>query len=1212
MRKFFLLSALGLFIVSFAFAQQITSDYRILFKTMSLVPEPNAREFLSGNASVNEPLYQSKYYRIIQFYEIPGQEEKNILKNAGVELLDYLPNLAYFAAFGKDFNAGALSDIRIRSIIGISTDYKLDPQLYQKNYPAHALLDGDRIRLIVSYFPDLDPTQVTNSLAAVGFQVTGGVDFAKFVYVTASTTLIESIAGLPFVMFIEPVTPEPQPENYTGRTLHHSNAIASDYLTGRHYDGTDVHVMLQDDGIIGPHADYQGRIGAQYLTTNSGDHGDHCAGIIFAAGNIDPKGKGQAFGADLYVYSVSPNYPGFSAIPTVYNTLSIRVTSASYGDGCNTGYNSLTRMLDQQVRTFPALFHVFSAGNSGQEDCGYGAGTGWGNITGGHKMGKNVIAAANLDYLDNLAASSSRGPAHDGRIKPDICSKGTDVYSTIDPNDYELKSGTSMACPAIAGTLAQLIQAYRELNNGTEPPAGLLKSIILNTAEDLGNPGPDFKFGWGRINALRAVKVIEENRFDSGVITHGASATHPIVVPANTSQLRVMVCWTDYEATVNAALALVNNLNITLTDPLSNTWYPWVLNHFPNSDSLNKPAIRGIDNRNNMEQVTLENPAAGTYILNVQGASVPQGPQTYYVVYEFIPDGVVLTHPIGGESLVPGEAETIRWDANSSSEKISIELSVDNGQSWESIVTNLSGNTIYYNWSVPAKITAEALVRITRGTSVSQSEAPFSIMGIPCNISIDWVCDNALHLCWSEIPGAVSYEVYKLGEKYMDSVGITTIPSFIVEGIDPTGSDWLSVRAIGANGAKGRRAVAVEKTPGTFNCHSVDVMMVSSPNAEWGVFQSCMALNALKVPVEVKNNGLQPIANPILHFQLDNDAVNTQTFTGIIEPDSTLDFSFNETIDISDTGSHVLKTWVEYPPDLNPGNDTLTIPIKVIEGSSLPIGSVQTFDNWAKCLSAPICENYACALEDGWFNLANGIYDQHDWRTYSGNTPTTGTGPEFDHTTGTTAGKYLYIEPSLYCLNKMAMVSAPCLDLTNGVNPKLTLWYHAYGVDMGTFHADLFDGSDVIMDVVSPIAGNQGNEWKKLEIDLTPWVGKVVGIRLREFTGCKEKGDFAIDDFSVAEVITSIGQGQTSLSGQLTVYPNPARGEITVSVKNAGRQKYDLRIVDIYGRVVLHKFADTSDDKILETIDVSYLSNGAYLIELKSDEKCFREKLIIR
>ena len=61
---------------------------------------------------------------------------------------------------------------------------------------------------------------------------------------------------------------------------------------------------------------------------------------------------------------------------------------------------------------------TFSAGNSNNQDCGYGAGNQWGNITGGHKIGKNVIATANLNENDGIIGSSSRGPASDGRIKP--------------------------------------------------------------------------------------------------------------------------------------------------------------------------------------------------------------------------------------------------------------------------------------------------------------------------------------------------------------------------------------------------------------------------------------------------------------------------------------------------------------------------------------------------------------------------------------------------------------------------------------------------------------------------------------------------------------------------------------------------------------------------------------------------------------------------
>ena len=57
----------------------------------------------------------------------------------------------------------------------------------------------------------------------------------------------------------------------------------------------------------------------------------------------------------------------------------------------------------------------------------------WGNITGGHKQGKNVLATANVFENAELANSSSRGPAHDGRIKPDITANGQNQNSTDPP-----------------------------------------------------------------------------------------------------------------------------------------------------------------------------------------------------------------------------------------------------------------------------------------------------------------------------------------------------------------------------------------------------------------------------------------------------------------------------------------------------------------------------------------------------------------------------------------------------------------------------------------------------------------------------------------------------------------------------------------------------------------------------------------------------------
>ena len=94
---------------------------------------------------------------------------------------------------------------------------------------------------------------------------------------------LSELVEKPYVFFVEPIDQPALPENYTGRTLHRSNVIASDFAGGLHYDGTGISIGMHDDGVIGPHIDYEGRIPTQYPNSNNGDHGDHVAGIIMGS-----------------------------------------------------------------------------------------------------------------------------------------------------------------------------------------------------------------------------------------------------------------------------------------------------------------------------------------------------------------------------------------------------------------------------------------------------------------------------------------------------------------------------------------------------------------------------------------------------------------------------------------------------------------------------------------------------------------------------------------------------------------------------------------------------------------------------------------------------------------------------------------------------------------------------------------------------------------
>jgi subtilisin family serine protease len=114
--------------------------------------------------------------------------------------------------------------------------------------------------------------------------------------------------------------------------------------------------------------------------------------------------------------------------------------------------------MDNLINSKFSLMSVFSSGNSGGTNCGVNSS--FYQIAGGYKASKNCLAIGNLQNNDQIASSSSRGPAEDGRIKPDICAVGSSVYSTQPGNTYASFSGTSMACPGVSGTLADLWQAY--------------------------------------------------------------------------------------------------------------------------------------------------------------------------------------------------------------------------------------------------------------------------------------------------------------------------------------------------------------------------------------------------------------------------------------------------------------------------------------------------------------------------------------------------------------------------------------------------------------------------------------------------------------------------------------------------------------------------------------------------------------------------------
>ena len=124
-----------------------------------------------------------------------------------------------------------------------------------------------------------------------------------------------------------------------------------------------------------------------------------------------------------------------------------------------------------------------------------------------------------------------------------------------------------MSAPSVTGTLALLNERYKQLNSGQKVEGALIKAVACNTADDEGNIGPDYAYGFGIINGKRAVEVLENSQYEKATLSDGENHTATITVPAGLGQVKVMLYWHDKEAPAYPTKALINDLDLTVTAP---------------------------------------------------------------------------------------------------------------------------------------------------------------------------------------------------------------------------------------------------------------------------------------------------------------------------------------------------------------------------------------------------------------------------------------------------------------------------------------------------------------------------------------------------------------------------------------------------------------------------------------------------------------------
>ncbi|NNF33752.1 MAG: S8 family serine peptidase [Saprospiraceae bacterium] len=128
---------------------------------------------------------------------------------------------------------------------------------------------------------------------------------------------------------------------------------------------------------------------------------------------------------------------------------------------------------------------------------------------------KNSFSIGSTTSSDVISSFSSRGPVTiDGsnRLKPNVVAPGSSVRSSIRNNNYATYSGTSMAGPHVAGTVALMISANPNLAGKVELIETILEetAVYINSTQTCGaltpTDVPNNVIGYGRIDALAAVQ----------------------------------------------------------------------------------------------------------------------------------------------------------------------------------------------------------------------------------------------------------------------------------------------------------------------------------------------------------------------------------------------------------------------------------------------------------------------------------------------------------------------------------------------------------------------------------------------------------------------------------------------------------------------------------------------------------------------------------
>ncbi|NMM48443.1 S8 family peptidase [Marinigracilibium pacificum] len=587
-----------------------------------------------------------------------------------------------------------------------------------------------------------------------------------FIYIKGElSSVITDIAPIKEVFYIGAESLRPKEESAVldlNLRPNHVNVVHKLYPE---LSGEGINLSIHEEKFDYDDIDFSGRVNEfPNVNESTSRHATEMATIAAGNGNSFVTGRGVAPGVSLFSSDFSDIVP--DRIED-YQNYEISVQNHSFGTEIESFYGAIAEEYDKLVDSLPGLIHVFSSGNSGFSSASegdYANIQGAANLTGNYKQAKNVLTIGSIDTTGVVPSFVSKGPAYDGRIKPEFV-----TYSNV---------GSSNSAALMSGIVVLLQQKFKEIHNQL-PDFSVIKSVLMATSKDELQQGPDYSSGYGSVNAIEAIRCIENDNIISGLLSPGESNEYSITIPENTNELKLALSWVDPPINAGSFKALINDLDVKLQSPNGDIILPWVIDATPTADILTINATRGVDNVNNGELITMVNPPAGIYKIKISSASSLVSSQDFSVAWKITKDNSFEWYaPLYHENM-PYNGETpsyFRWNSTIKSSGTLFIRWKDGKEQLIGQVDDVSSGK--YWWVAPDTFaTAQAILKTPNDEYISDE----FIISRPVRPRVVVSCSDSLIVSWNKLVGLESYELQLFDEssKRFKSVN-TDIDTFAV------------------------------------------------------------------------------------------------------------------------------------------------------------------------------------------------------------------------------------------------------------------------------------------------------------------------------------------------------------------------------------------------------------------------------------------------